>query len=311
MSTSPPIVPTQFDLLCPHCGYDLRGTTSDRCPECGQPIDRTTSGISLIPWTHRRETGLVRAYVRTVWMVVRRPAEVGREVAKPVLYADAVRFRALTVVVVLLILLSTVGVVWWGADAIERLSAPFQIDFDIDLFGNPSSQTLSPWMDLLLPVAAGWLVWLLAPIYVLVMLIGCTGVASYLFRPDRLSVQQQNRAVALSCYAAAPLALLFFPVLVLAIVLLLISMDPQSFNSDLQAVIGFLTVLGALMLVAILFKWWLGTLRILRWATQPTGGALLLAGLFLPTGWIVVAVLSLIVLPAVVGFFKLVIASLK
>lgn len=24
-------------LRCPQCGYDLKGSTSDRCPECGQP----------------------------------------------------------------------------------------------------------------------------------------------------------------------------------------------------------------------------------------------------------------------------------
>jgi hypothetical protein len=55
----------------------------------------------------------------------------------------------------------------------------------------------------------------------------------------------------------------------------------------------------------------MGTLKILRWSTQSTGGALLLAGLFLPIGWIIAAVLSLIVVPAVVGFFSLVIASLR
>jgi len=26
--------------LCPHCGYDLRAATSDRCPECGITVQR-------------------------------------------------------------------------------------------------------------------------------------------------------------------------------------------------------------------------------------------------------------------------------
>ena len=27
--------PDSSGLLCPHCGYDLTGLTSNRCPECG------------------------------------------------------------------------------------------------------------------------------------------------------------------------------------------------------------------------------------------------------------------------------------
>ena len=32
--------PVEPELLCPHCGYNLRGLPEDRCPECGRPFDR-------------------------------------------------------------------------------------------------------------------------------------------------------------------------------------------------------------------------------------------------------------------------------
>jgi DNA-directed RNA polymerase subunit RPC12/RpoP len=35
--------------LCPHCGYDLRGSTGLRCPECGWRI--VTPGRSKAPWS--------------------------------------------------------------------------------------------------------------------------------------------------------------------------------------------------------------------------------------------------------------------
>jgi hypothetical protein len=62
--------------------------------------------------------------------------------------------------------------------------------------------------------AATWLGWvlelLLAPAIILgsyAFLLAASAVAGYFFHPRRLPVERQNRAVALSCYACAPLAL--------------------------------------------------------------------------------------------------------
>src|SRR4051794_13275118 len=56
-------------LLCPGCGYDLRGTIGGRCSECGLEIDRAALERSGFPWAHRASLGRVRAFLKTVWLV--------------------------------------------------------------------------------------------------------------------------------------------------------------------------------------------------------------------------------------------------
>src|SRR5687768_10793324 len=57
------------DLLCPACGYDLRGTTGGRCSECGLEIDPAALARSGVPWAYRKEMGRVRAFLKTAWLV--------------------------------------------------------------------------------------------------------------------------------------------------------------------------------------------------------------------------------------------------
>src|SRR3954466_6785156 len=84
-------------LYCPDCNYDLRGIgEADRCPECGLAIDRDELATSRIPWVHRHRIGRFRAYWRTVWLAMVRTKSLGREVHRPVAYADAQRFRVVT-----------------------------------------------------------------------------------------------------------------------------------------------------------------------------------------------------------------------
>lgn len=102
-------------LLCPDCGYSLRGISSDRCPECGLDLTFIRENRSVIPWVHRREIGLWRAYWRTVWQVIARRREFLREVAKPVSYRDAAAFRRMTLGVVAVAML----IAWCGAGVID------------------------------------------------------------------------------------------------------------------------------------------------------------------------------------------------
>lgn len=80
-----------IDLFCPHCDYNLRGLTEDRCPECGNGFDRRellhwlrTSALSVYSrGPHQRAQQF-----RLFWMSLFRPSRVGRELP-PWIAADA------------------------------------------------------------------------------------------------------------------------------------------------------------------------------------------------------------------------------
>lgn len=165
-------------VLCPSCGYDLRGSTSQRCSECGFGLDPLRTRETLIPWSHRRELGWFRAYWKTVWQVLRRPREFCVEIARPVSYRDSQSFRWLTTAAAYLPILvgSGVGAVLESWD------------------GSPITAT--DWW-----VLGGLNVWAGSALVLL------PGLASCFFHPRHLSIEYQNRAIALSYYAWAPLAL--------------------------------------------------------------------------------------------------------
>jgi hypothetical protein len=92
-------VPDQFDLVCEWCGYSLVGLTNDRCPECGERFNPGALPLARIPWLFRRNQGVLPAYLRTVWMILRRPTAFAREISRPVRICaeDARGFRAFTI----------------------------------------------------------------------------------------------------------------------------------------------------------------------------------------------------------------------
>src|SRR5688572_29554412 len=92
----PASIPAEVDLICPECGYDLRGIESRQCPECGQELDRDKLRRSSIPWNYRHEIGRWKAYWRTVEMVIRRPGLVAADVTRSVSLEDAQKFRRVT-----------------------------------------------------------------------------------------------------------------------------------------------------------------------------------------------------------------------
>lgn len=170
--------PLPEGLLCPGCGYDLRGLTSERCPECGFGLAELRAGEAQIPWVHRARLGWFKAYWKTVWWVTRWPERLPPEMARPVNYRDSQSFRWITTLHAYGLVLAA-SVLWCVLD----------------------------WW-------CGWrggeaLWWGLAAVHAasLALLAGLPGVASYFFQSRRLPVEQQNRAIALSYYAWAPLAL--------------------------------------------------------------------------------------------------------
>ena len=189
--------PLPEGTLCPDCGYDLRGSTSARCPECGFGLDMLRTKESQIPWSRRQELGRVRAYWQTVWLAVRRPKRLCLEMIRPVSYGDAQRFRWITTALAFLAL----------AIAVQLIAAVSDADTE-------------DWIGIGVGLYALLFVVVLTP-----------GAASCFFQSRRFSVEQQNRAVALSYYAWAPLA--FLPV---ALVLVALAVAMSHFSlSDIPA----------------------------------------------------------------------------
>lgn len=138
------------ELYCPACGYDLRHTRDPRCPECGNPFDRTILSISRIPWVHRRELGRVRAGWRTIKLVLFSPGKLAEEVALPVSWPDAGRFRWVMVWGVALLIGSVAAVLYQWFDVFS-----FRVNSDwiygTSWGGGPSAVTPSefPFVTLL------------------------------------------------------------------------------------------------------------------------------------------------------------------
>ncbi|MBU0639816.1 MAG: zinc ribbon domain-containing protein [Planctomycetes bacterium] len=184
--STPAAVPDQLpalppDIFCPDCGYNLQTLTSNRCPECGFALDQIRAREPQIPWAHRRELGRFRAYWRTVGQVMLHDRRFCQEMVRPVSYSDAQRFRWIT------ILHALAGLVFVALGELFIDSGP--LEEAIDDFGAA-----------IVPVLL---------VSVVLCLAALTGLPSYLFHPRHLPVEQQNRAVALSYYACAPLVWLF------------------------------------------------------------------------------------------------------
>ncbi|MGD8452486.1 MAG: hypothetical protein PVJ57_11755 [Phycisphaerae bacterium] len=213
--------PIPADVRCPDCGYDLRGLTSMNCPECGLSLEVVRSRESQIPWVHRRHRGLLRAYCQTVGLVERRPRRFCFEMVRPVSFPDSQSFRWMTFLLayVPLLLIGAVG-------CIAKCREGADVGPAMWLFAG--SQV----------VTAAWLA-------------GLPGLCSYAFHPRRLSIEQQNRAIALSYYAWAPLALM---PLTLPFFLLAALTEPQASTNGLAfglMVAGVCGVVGVLLLIVV------------------------------------------------------------
>ena len=171
--------PYDDDLLCPDCGYSLRGLTSERCPECGLDLDFIESDKPVIPWERRREIGRVRAYWQTVFQVMFHGKVFCRAMYRQVDYTSAQRFRWIS------ILLTFVAAML--CQAVLHVIHP-------NLIHDAAAEM-------------GW--WFIGLCWgtILLALAVFTGLPSYFFHPRSMPTARQNRSVALSFYGCTPLAL--------------------------------------------------------------------------------------------------------
>jgi hypothetical protein len=215
-----------YELYCPACGYDLRQIDSARCPECGLEIDRSKLGESIIPWVHRKKLGEVRAFFRTCALVSLHPQRLAREMNVPARLPDARKFRRGVVLMAILPLGFVLMICEAGLLGTGRTFG--------SVFTGGS----------LLEKSLLWLSW---PCLA-VALYSITGAAGYFFAPKSLTIVQQNRAIAISYYACAPMAYLPFLLLV-AVALVLVAGIMSNATGSVIATGAFLLPAMAIMIL--------------------------------------------------------------
>jgi hypothetical protein len=302
MSDIPPVSDDSLERFCPDCGYDLRGIASQRCPECGLAID-SDAILSRIPWHHRARTGWLRAFRRTLLLATFRPRRLAGASTGPVDFSESEYFRRLVVGLASLPLVAALLVVIHVQGGSGFLSA---------VGPSPLGQLGS----------AGWfpdLIWQLKFIWsagatlatvgavaIILMLALCTAASKYWFRPASLPSSRQNRAVAISGYACAPLAWLFVP----GIAALGFNLQ-STHNQALSLICGLSLLLFYLSLPVVALLWWWDTLRMMVGATNCGLGRVFAVGALLPVTWAICAAVALGIFPALVGFLWVMIDSLR
>jgi hypothetical protein len=278
------------ELFCPECGYDLRGSASDRCPECGLAIDRQSLSVSRIPWIHRAEIGAWRAYWRTVQFVVANPRQLALEVARPVSYRDAQMFRWTSIFVISLPPVAIAFLWWLSTNEYQGRGWDWY-----DTFRNVIPIEMGAWTFVLTALGA------LAYVTVL------TGVASYFFHPGDLPMTRQNRAVALSYYPSAMLvaAAIGFDFGLVAMWLINTSQAGEAIPVVVATVLGFFALAAAIGLIGYLWR----TVRLLGRATGCGLLRQLACGATIILWFLIGAPLLVIGVPAAVAWSILVIGA--
>lgn len=267
------------DLFCQECGYNLRGLTSNRCPECGCSVDALRSEVSCLPWVYRDTIGRMRAYWQTVCFVMFRHKRFCEEVSRPVDYADAQRFRWVTVLHVYL----------------PILAATILLYFLFWLTPSEDSSLNQVFRE----------VWPVVMIHVCILLFlaAATGVPSYFFHPRDISVEQQNRAIALSYYACAALA--WTPLALMALTIGLIMIHVNRNVGEVFIALAFFLPIGQL----IAYELDLSHIGVRIMPQHKLRLALL--GIGLPVFWLGLAGLIFFVIPFVVCYVAIFVGRLS
>lgn len=286
---------------CPACDYDLRALVGDRCPECGLKIDRAALATLQIPWVARKSIGRVRAYFKTASMVFAHPRKFASNIIHPISLQEAKRFQNVTVWLAFLPLLA-VGLWVYMADLDRRLTPGMHATLFQMVRRSVSDDSVRrgwilEWLGVVFCAACLWF-----------FLKGATGVASYLCHPRRISIERQNRAIALSYYACAPLAWVPVALGSFACATLL---GQDGAPKSLLPWVALCVVVGMLSSFAAILGWWWATFVLTNRTTNRSGIGAALFGAVVPILWAVIAAIVLGGLPLAYAFVAMVILSLR
>jgi hypothetical protein len=121
---------------------------------------------------------------------------------------------------------------------------------------------------------------------ILLFIAAATGLPSYFCHPKRLAIEEQNRAIALSYYTSAPLAVT--PAVILLLILASLA------GNAMSTVAGLLSAAGILLMLLILATWYAKTVTLIGALARRRRFPLALC---LPLLWLALAVWLLLLTP--------------
>ncbi len=243
-----------------------------------------------------------------MWLATIGAKKFAEELARPVSYRDAQRFRWITVALTALPAAAILfGILTLIGLARLRQAAVFVF--------TQSTSDPHPWAyDLVLPWAAG-AAWPVALPVALVLFVACaSGVHSYWFHPRSIPVVRQNRAVALSYYAVAPMVWLPVPVMLLLASVCAFSFFELLWNRTMSNDEYQLVVLASCVsLAAVVALVSLIAFNLVRLAAANENNLARTITLIacLPLAWLTCGAVTLFAVPWVVGYVYLVVDSLR
>ena len=289
-------------ILCPGCGYDLRGADRDQCSECGLKIDRAALKISGIAWAHRRQIGRVRAYLKTVWQIAANSKGIEYEMGRPQDAGDARAFWRVTAALLAILLVS--GFLLWlqvyGGTAVMAIKPQNT--------RSPTWNVASPAYDFAVPWSAGATMPPVLPMCLVLWAFYATGIGRAMVRLGAYPESHRQRAAALMLYGAAPLLIVWLVIpLGTAAWLVFTWRDPPRTSAASDVLFALMVSFPGAAIIVTLTRMGEWFSRARYWG--PNGVWLAAPGLL--GLWIAGAVLLIAIVPWCVGFLWIVIDSLR
>jgi len=289
------------DRFCIGCGYNLRGLNSEQCPECGLRID--TALGSEIAWEARNEIGIRRAFWRTMMRGTFHVKRLAHAVAHPVDPGSATRFR----VIVSLLAALPVSVLFWAIVHAEK-GTGFLSAWRSNAQSWPFKQAPFPgWWEIPILWSAGATMWVVLPVGAFITVFLGTGILGYWVRAEGMSEERRKRAVTVSAYASAPLAMLILPTVGIGLAW---GMSDLSDHFSRTICTGSL-VFGCVSCGLILAIYGCNAIRMITALARDAGVRIICAIVGLPLCWALAATVGLVGFPMLVGFVWLMLDSLR